>query len=86
MRFNKNLKKINFSYKKDFSKIHLTLDTKEDLKIIKKVYDNFYPDIYFGIDNVIKLFKEKPTLFQKNVKRKKNLVSKGEKLWKKAKN
>jgi len=59
LRFNKKIKKINYNYKKDYSKLRLTLDTKEDLKVIKKVYSNFYPDIFFGIDEVIKLYLKK---------------------------
>ena len=59
LRFNKKIKKINHAYKKNYSKLRLTLDTKEDLKVIKKVYNNFYPDIFFGIDKVIKLYQKK---------------------------
>ena len=85
LRFNKKIKKINYSYKKDYSKLRLTLDTKEDLRVIKKVYSNFYPDIFFGIDEVIKLYLKKPAIFKREVSKKNTTVSKGQGLWNKAK-
>ena len=85
LRFNKKIKKINHAYKKNYSKLRLTLDTKEDLKVIKKVYNNFYPDIFFGIDKVIKLYQKKPNIFNRKSPKKNTTVSKGQRLWNKAK-
>ena len=86
MRFNKKINKLNYCYKENFSNLRLTLDNKEDLRIIKNVYKEFYPDIFFGIKEVINLYKKKPIIFKRKNKMKKiNNYSKAQKLWQKAK-
>ncbi|UCD55160.1 MAG: glycosyltransferase family protein [Candidatus Omnitrophota bacterium] len=43
--------------------LRITLDTKEDYALISKVFDHLYPrDKYFGISEIISLFKKKPRL------------------------
>jgi len=55
---NKNLfKLVNFSYKEDISAWRLTVDTKQDIKIIKKIIMHFkdiIPVPYYKIINYIK--------------------------------
>jgi spore coat polysaccharide biosynthesis protein SpsF (cytidylyltransferase family) len=55
---NKNLfKVINFKYKEDLSKWRLTVDTKKDINIIKKIimhFKNIIPVPYYKIINYIK--------------------------------
>lgn len=63
-----NSKKIYY-YKneEDYSKYRWTLDTEEDFELIKEVYKNLYKgehDFYFK--DILKLFKEKPELYDVN--------------------
>ena len=55
---NKSLfKAVNFKYKQDLSKWRLTVDTKKDIKIIKKIimhFKNIIPVPYYKIINYIK--------------------------------
>ncbi len=48
--------------------LRLTVDTKEDMKLIKKIYNHLYKDHkqIFYIDEVIKLFNRKPELAKIN--------------------
>ena len=45
-----------------------TVDEKDDLKVIKNIFNNFYPRINFSWKEVIKLWKNKPYLFSANKK------------------
>mgnify|MGYP001449575856 CR=1 FL=1 len=54
----------NFKNNKNLSKIRITLDYLNDYKVIKAVFDYFYPNIYFGINEISKLYKSNPKIFK----------------------
>ena len=57
----------NITYEKDFSHLRLTLDEKEDLILIRKIYKELYPkNPFFGLEWVLELFKRKPELIEIN--------------------
>lgn len=63
-----------FKNKIDLSKYRLTVDTKEDFRLIKEIYENLYIDgKYFYLDDIIKLMLENPQLYEinKNIEQKK---------------
>lgn len=63
-----NAKEIYF-YKNDidYSKYRWTLDTKEDLELICKIYDELYKGTHdFYLNNIIELFEKKPELYKIN--------------------
>ena len=64
-----------------------TVDEEVDLRLIRKIYENFRPDIYFGFKDVIIFAKRNKKLFETNLEIKLNEGSnldKGPKLWKRA--
>ncbi len=72
---------------KKLPRYRLTVDEAVDLQLIRKIYENFIPDIYFGFDKIIKFAKKNEKLFRINSKIKLNEGSnleKGQKLWKRA--
>jgi spore coat polysaccharide biosynthesis protein SpsF (cytidylyltransferase family) len=55
--------------KNDYSNIRLTLDHKEDLNLIKKIYDALYEkDRCFNLKDIIKLIESNPNLVEMNKK------------------
>ena len=65
----------------------LTLDEEVDFTLIRKIYENFSPNIYFGFDEIIKFAKKNKELFKINSHIKSNegpSLDKGQKLWKRA--
>ncbi len=72
----------------DYSFLRLTLDEKLDFQVLKQIIDYFHPNIYFGFDQIVKLYKKFPQIFEKNKLIMRNegaLMSKSSKLWKRAK-
>tara|TARA_X000000368_G_C22909268_1_gene657809 strand:+ start:199 stop:918 length:720 start_codon:yes stop_codon:yes gene_type:complete len=61
-------KKFNIKSKKNFSKIRITLDYKEDLILLRKIFNHFKPDIYFGLKEIINLNNKIPYWFNVNKK------------------
>lgn len=57
----------------DFSKLRWTLDTQEDLVLIKQIYENFPVNSYFSMKQILALLKEKPYLqeINRNIEQKK---------------
>tara|TARA_X000000950_G_scaffold96176_1_gene121416 strand:+ start:11009 stop:11716 length:708 start_codon:yes stop_codon:yes gene_type:complete len=56
IRKNTKYKKYNMSYnKKNLSKIRWTVDTKKDLRFIKKIVMKFHPKIHFSWQEIYKL-------------------------------
>tara|TARA_B100000700_G_C15042302_1_gene855953 strand:- start:1085 stop:3133 length:2049 start_codon:yes stop_codon:yes gene_type:complete len=82
-----NCKKINLLNTKDLSKENLTLDEKNDLWKIKKIFNYFYPRIVFSFDEInkamikMKLFKVGNKLRNEGFK-----MGVGQKFWRRAKN
>ena len=72
----------------DFSFLRLTIDEAIDFQVLKQIIDYFYPNIYFNLEQIIKLYKKFPQIFEKNKLIMRNegaLMSKSSKLWKRAK-
>jgi len=84
----KFIKSINISCPiKKIPKFRLTIDEEVDLKLIRRIYENFSPNIYFGFKDIIKFSKKNMKLFNSNRMIKLNEGSnldKGQKLWKRA--
>ncbi len=80
--------KKNLYNKEDFSALRWTVDDKEDLDVISRVFQHFQPDIYFSWKEVLKLYQNKPKLFEANSHNLRNEgehTGTGQKLWKRAK-
>lgn len=56
----------NFENNQDFSKLRWSVDRKEDLMLIRRIYRSFRPKKLFSMNDVLKLLKEKPTLSKIN--------------------
>ena len=77
----KNLTKNFLSSKNhELSKIRLTLDTKNDLLFIRKIFKNFYPKTLFSWNEIVKYLKIEKKL-KNNLKKSE---PKTQKLWRKA--
>ena len=79
------------TYKSDFdySKYRWTVDEKLDFELVKEIFDYFSPDITFSWTKILKLFEEKPELYDinKNISRNEgSQIGTGQKLYKRAKN
>ena len=61
-------KKINILNKKNYSKIRVTLDYKEDLDLIKKIIYYYKGSNNLGLNQIITFYKKFRTLFDKNQK------------------
>ena len=80
--------KKNIFNNQDLSSCRWTVDEKEDLAVIRNVFDYFYPNVYFGWQEVYQLQSEQPELFQMNLQLNRNegdKLGKGQKLYKRAK-
>ena len=51
---NSKIKKFNLFNKKDFSNLRWTIDYPVDFQVIRKIYNHFKPDIYFGWKDALK--------------------------------
>ena len=86
---NKRFKKFNYMYKKDLSRIRLTIDEKIDLKQLKVIFKSLKNIKNFGIDDIFRLYKKNKNLFSINSSLTRNEGSKlnlSQKIWKRAKN
>lgn len=65
---NPNIFKMgNVANDEDISSIRLTLDEKEDMVLIKKIYKELYKtNRFFGLKEIMQLFKQKPKLIKIN--------------------
>lgn len=69
-------KSKNFVHDADLSHLRLTLDEEDDFVLIREIYKNLYSqNPYFGLKEIIELFKQKPELPQMNQHVKANPVS-----------
>ena len=59
----KKIKKRNYKVKPNLYFLRCTLDDLKDLKFMRKIYKFFAPKIYFGFEDVKKLFYENPNFF-----------------------
>ena len=82
------IKKGNYSQKKDYSNMRITLDTQYDFELIRKIFNNF-KNFDFALEDIIKFYIKNKSMFEKykrlsdNInQRKKN---KGQIMWNLAK-
>lgn len=62
-----NYRIYQYKNKLNNSDLRLTLDTKEDLELITKIYDALYKNnSYFGLKEILELFNERPELIEIN--------------------
>ncbi len=72
---------------KKLPRYRLTIDEEIDLRLIRKIYENFKPNIYFGFEDIIKFAKKNKKLFEINSAINLNEgsnLNKSQKLWKRA--
>ncbi len=91
IRFLKEHKKFNILNIKSpiisASKYRLTVDEEVDFFLIKKIYDQFHPNIFFKFSDIVKMAKKNKKLFTINSDIKQNtgsLMNKSQKIWKRA--
>ena len=66
-RTRKDLKISQLIYDKDYSKIRITVDTKEDYELMTVLYDYLYlEDSYFDTEDIIDFFNKRPYLSKLN--------------------
>ena len=83
----KNFKKFNLKYKKNLSKIRLTVDEKIDIELVEYVYKNFKSNISW--EKIVKSKDIKKIFLSKNKEIKRDEGAKmpiGQKMWRRAKN
>ena len=59
------LKKVNYEISPKNTNYRLCLDQHEDFQLIKKIFMNFKPDIYFGYKKILNFLKKKIKEFLK---------------------
>jgi|SaaInlStandDraft_7_1057024.scaffolds.fasta_scaffold05226_3 glutamate-1-semialdehyde 2,1-aminomutase len=78
----------NISNSKDYSDERLTVDSTEDLEVVREVFKYFHPKIDFSWLDIMKLRDGSPEIFMKNqhlVRNEGGVMSTGQKLWGRAK-
>ena len=72
----------------DLSALRWTVDEVADLDVVRRVFEHFSPDIYFGWRQVLQLWRDKLDTFAGNLRIERNegaVMGTGQKLWKRAK-
>ena len=84
---NKKFKKYNYENKINYSKFRWSLDELEDLKVIRLIYAEFKPNIYFSWEDAIKKVLKKKKLTSNNslLRNEGARMTKTQKLWRRAK-
>jgi glutamate-1-semialdehyde aminotransferase/spore coat polysaccharide biosynthesis protein SpsF (cytidylyltransferase family) len=80
----KKYKKHNISLKQDYSKLRLTLDTKEDFIFIDKIFKKFNYDFLISFEKIINFYKKNKFFFKGFNSRLRNIgliLNKGQKTW-----
>ena len=84
----KKIKKINIPFPiKNLPKYRLCVDEEIDLKLTRKIYEHFHPNIYFNWKQIINFAAKNKKLFKINSELKLNegnKMDKAQKLWKRA--
>ena len=73
--------------KNNSSNYRLTIDEEVDYTLIKKIYENFKPDIFFGLKKILAFAKKNKKLFDMNSDIRQNngsFLNKGQKIWRRA--
>ncbi len=88
LRENKNFNTLNIkSPIKHASKYRLTVDHEDDFILVKKIYDKFHPNIFFGFNDIIRMIKKNKKLLKINSKIKQNagsFMDRSQKIWMRA--
>lgn len=73
----KEFKIYNYENKINLSHIRLTVDEKQDIKLIRKIYSQMKPLLIFSSTRVLKLLKNQPQLLEinKNLKRNQGYIN-----------
>jgi len=66
MKHQKQFKIYNYQNKTNLSHIRLTVDEKQDIKLIRKIYSQMKPLLIFSSTHVLKLLKNQPNLLEIN--------------------
>ena len=80
--------KFNILNDENLSDLRLTVDNPEDFEVIKNIFENFDPNIYFNLKDILLLKDKQPNLFLANSEIKRNqghIMNTGQKLWMRAK-
>ena len=80
--------KLNLCNIRDTSDLRLTLDEQDDLSVLRKVFENFSPNIYFSMTQIENYLRENMHLTKLNSAYKRNEGSEmgsGQKIWQRAK-
>ncbi|MBW0434105.1 aminotransferase class III-fold pyridoxal phosphate-dependent enzyme [Leptospira yasudae] len=88
LRTDKRFTTKNFANSVNSSFLRLTVDERDDMEVVKRIFDHFHPDQNFDWKEVIKLYESNPSIFDSNKHLKRNegsMMGTGQKLWKKAK-
>jgi len=78
----------NFASPSDFSHLRWTVDSSNDLNVVRRVFAHFAPNINFSWKAVLELQQNQPHLFEENSKTIRNegaMINTGQKLWTRAK-
>ena len=81
-------RRLSIAHSEDFSGERWTVDEPEDLAVVERVFEHFYPRQDFGWREVIQLRQDQPQLFALNRHLTRNegaAMGTGQKLWKRAK-
>ena len=85
---NKNFDTLNLKCPiSSASKYRLTVDEEVDYILIKKIFEKFHPNIFFGFNDIVKIAQKNKKLFSINSKIKQNtgsLMDKSQKIWRRA--
>ena len=85
---NGSFKSINLSYEKDLSYLRLTLDEKEDLRVLRSIFEHFGSNIFFDLSAVIEFLNDNSQIKDINAGFRRNegaFMEAGQKLWRRAK-
>ena len=63
---NQKKKENNLFYSNNYSKLRLTIDTKDDYLIIRKISKHLDNDIFVTLKDIVSLYKRNPGFFEKN--------------------
>ncbi|MDB9915761.1 aminotransferase class III-fold pyridoxal phosphate-dependent enzyme [Alphaproteobacteria bacterium] len=88
IRNSNSFSKSSLQYTEDLSGQRWSVDEPEDLVVITNIFEQFLPNIFFDWEQVLKLSKSKPKLFEANQKIINNegaSIGTGQKLYKRAK-
>lgn len=88
IRESNEFKKSSLEFREDYSALRWTVDEVADFEVIQNVFDYFHPNIHFGWQEVLELYKKRPEIFFANrylIRNEGANMGTGQKLWKRAK-